>query len=95
MASMSPTMRPAAGSKTSMPNVVRASAGERTTESTTAASPLGTGAADRCTIGAQPTSTLATTGADTSAPLTAGLLALGAGAALTLAGRRRREAQNS
>jgi LPXTG-motif cell wall-anchored protein len=40
---------------------------------------------------AQPTGTLAKTGADTEAPLAAGLLALGAGAALTLAGRRRRE----
>jgi LPXTG-motif cell wall-anchored protein len=39
--------------------------------------------------GAQPTHTLATTGAETSTPLTAGLIALGAGAALTLAGRRR------
>jgi hypothetical protein len=38
---------------------------------------------------AQPKGTLAFTGAETSLPLTLGLLALGAGGALTLAGRRR------
>ncbi|TKJ30640.1 hypothetical protein [Blastococcus sp. CCUG 61487] len=38
---------------------------------------------------AQPTGKLASTGAETSAPLALGLLALGAGGALTLAGRRR------
>jgi LPXTG-motif cell wall-anchored protein len=38
---------------------------------------------------AQPKGQLAYTGAETSAPLTLGLLALGAGGALTLAGRRR------
>jgi hypothetical protein len=43
--------------------------------------------------GAQPTSTLASTGAETSTPLTVGLLALGAGTALTLAGRRRRQVE--
>jgi hypothetical protein len=37
----------------------------------------------------QPAKTLAFTGAETSLPLTLGLLALGAGGALTLAGRRR------
>jgi hypothetical protein len=44
---------------------------------------------------AQPTSALATTGAETSTPLTVGLIALGAGTALTLAGRRRREVQTA
>lgn len=43
--------------------------------------------------GAQPSGVLATTGADYSTPLTVGLLALGAGTALTLAGRRRREVE--
>jgi hypothetical protein len=38
---------------------------------------------------AQPTGELAFTGAETTAPLTLGLIALGAGGALTLAGRRR------
>jgi hypothetical protein len=38
---------------------------------------------------AQPAGQLAFTGAETSAPLTLGLIALGAGGALTLAGRRR------
>jgi hypothetical protein len=38
---------------------------------------------------AQPSGTLAFTGAETSLPLTLGLLALGVGGALTLAGRRR------
>ena len=38
---------------------------------------------------AQPRGELAFTGAETTAPLTLGLIALGAGGALTLAGRRR------
>jgi LPXTG-motif cell wall-anchored protein len=38
---------------------------------------------------AQPKGELAYTGAETSVPLTLGLIALGAGGALTLAGRRR------
>jgi hypothetical protein len=41
---------------------------------------------------AQPSGTLAFTGAETSLPLTLGLLALGVGGALTLAGRRRETA---
>ena len=41
---------------------------------------------------AQPSGPLAFTGAETSLPLTLGLLALGVGAALTLAGRRRETA---
>ncbi|WP_040338922.1 hypothetical protein [Candidatus Blastococcus massiliensis] len=41
------------------------------------------------TSSAQPSSQLAYTGAETSVPLTLGLIALGAGGALTLAGRRR------
>jgi hypothetical protein len=41
---------------------------------------------------AQPSGELAYTGADVSFPLTLGLLALGAGGALTLAGRRRETA---
>lgn len=41
---------------------------------------------------AQPTAVLATTGAEYGAPLTLGLIALGAGAGLTVAGRRRSSA---
>jgi hypothetical protein len=55
-----------------------------------AAAPVSHKAAPAALSSAQPASgTLAFTGAETSAPLTLGLLALGAGGALTLAGRRR------
>jgi hypothetical protein len=43
---------------------------------------------------AQPQGTLATTGADYSIPLTGGLVAVGAGVALTVAARRRPSAQD-
>jgi hypothetical protein len=46
----------------------------------------------KASASAQPSGQLAFTGAETSLPLTLGLLALGAGGALTLAGRRRETA---
>ena len=54
-----------------------------------AAAPVHHRAAAPMNTHAQPKGQLAYTGAETTAPLTLGLLALGAGGALTLAGRRR------